>query len=637
MITLGVMRRAAALGALLAASTVHHGAAAQAGIGNQDLRQFHPPTSPEGALYVETPTTDSQGDLSLGLWVSYANQLLIIENADSGEQSIPLEHQYSVDYVGSVGVTDWLSLGVALPTVVYQSGAAEPEPIFEAEPPAAALGDVRFDLKANLLRPGSVGTLSLGALVRTTLPTSTDRAYVGYDTVTGEGRLLAELDYLNNALLATAGVRLRDEVQVLSTTLHHDLPWGVAARFGLGGGPSASRRHWSVVAELHGSVGLQPEFADELSSPILGGLSLRMSQLDWSVLVGGESSVNGGLGGPRARGVLGLGYAPRVRDEDGDGIEDRMDQCPQVAEDLDGFEDADGCPDYDNDQDGVSDTDDRCPTELEDFDDFADEDGCPDPDNDGDGIVDSKDACPMVPGKASLKKEFHGCPPRDSDGDGLFDDADACPKRPEDKDGFEDEDGCPDRDNDRDRIRDARDACPNEKGPRRSDPKLNGCPNPDTDGDALEGNADRCPDAAEDYDGIEDEDGCPDEDKPGKALVSIVDDRHGKSMRALRPLRFTVADGGVEIDAVSLPILRAMASQLNEHRDWTVLVGVSPTGAGAEAEQLALNKSFAIVFALRNMTHRDDVAESVSFKAVSGVPGAHADGVGFLVLSAEGK
>ena len=251
--------------------------------------------------------------------------------------------------------------------------------------------------------------------------------------------------------------------------------------------------------------------------------------------------------------------------------------------------------------------------------------------------MDSKDACPLVPGKASLQEKLHGCPPRDSDGDGLFDDADRCPKRPEDKDGFEDVDGCPDRDNDGDRIRDARDACPNEKGPRRSDPKLNGCPNPDTDGDTLEGDSDRCPNAAEDYDGVEDDDGCPDDDKPGKPLVSVVEGQHGSSMRPIRPVRFTVADGGVEIDPASLPLIRAMAKELNEHQDWVVLIGAKPAGAGAEAEQLALNKSFAVVFALRSMTHRDDLAESVSWKAVAGVPGAHADGAGFLVLSAGGE
>ena len=38
----------------------------------------------------------------------------------------------------------------------------------------------------------------------------------------------------------------------------------------------------------------------------------------------------------------------------------------------------DGCPDLDNDQDGIQDHVDKCPNEAEDFDGDQDEDGCPD-------------------------------------------------------------------------------------------------------------------------------------------------------------------------------------------------------------------------------------------------------------------
>ncbi len=64
---------------------------------------------------------------------------------------------------------------------------------------------------------------------------------------------------------------------------------------------------------------------------------------------------------------------------------------------MDGFEDDDGCPDYDNDKDGIGDAADQCPNEPEDKDNFEDEDGCPDPDNDNDGILDVDDDCPNDP------------------------------------------------------------------------------------------------------------------------------------------------------------------------------------------------------------------------------------------------
>jgi OOP family OmpA-OmpF porin len=103
--------------------------------------------------------------------------------------------------------------------------------------------------------------------------------------------------------------------------------------------------------------------------------------------------------------------APKVeKDTDGDGILDKNDKCPTKAEDKDGFEDEDGCPDVDNDGDGVLDTADKCPNEAEDKDSFQDEDGCPDPDNDGDGIADTADKCPNEPETVNGYQDQDGCP-----------------------------------------------------------------------------------------------------------------------------------------------------------------------------------------------------------------------------------
>ena len=119
-------------------------------------------------------------------------------------------------------------------------------------------------------------------------------------------------------------------------------------------------------------------------------------------------------------GLVGVSVSPFVRsDSDNDGILDKYDACPDSPEDYDGFEDEDGCPDYDNDNDGIPDVQDQCPNEAEDFDGYMDNDGCPDVDNDGDGIL-------------------------DNDLDGIPDEVDNCPNAPETFNGYQDEDGCPD-------------------------------------------------------------------------------------------------------------------------------------------------------------------------------------------------
>ncbi len=147
--------------------------------------------------------------------------------------------------------------------------------------------------------------------------------------------------------------------------------------------------------------------------------------------------------------------APRVPedlDADRDGVETPKDRCPTAAEDGDGFEDADGCPDPDDDGDGVLDAGDRCPREPETLNGVSDADGCPD--------------------------ELPPPPPPDADADGVPDELDVCPDEAEDSDGFEDSDGCPD-DNDRDGIPDPVDRCPNEAEVVNGYADDDGCPDSD--------------------------------------------------------------------------------------------------------------------------------------------------------------
>lgn len=150
------------------------------------------------------------------------------------------------------------------------------------------------------------------------------------------------------------------------------------------------------------------------------------------------------------------------QDKDKDGIKDKEDRCPKDPEDFDGYEDEDGCPEYDNDTDGIPDSVDRCPQDKEDLDGFKDEDGCPDYDNDKDGVQDIDDKCPMIPEDNDGFEDEDGCPDIDNDGDGIMDSVDKCVEMPEDRDSHEDEDGCPDYDNDLDGIPDSVDECPNE-------------------------------------------------------------------------------------------------------------------------------------------------------------------------------
>lgn len=187
-----------------------------------------------------------------------------------------------------------------------------------------------------------------------------------------------------------------------------------------------------------------------------------------------------------------------IKDRDGDGIEDKVDNCP----DQFGLALYLGCPD--TDLDSIPDHMDDCPTvpgpKLN--------AGCPWGDKDGDGVTDNLDECPDVVGPA----ENNGCPWGDMDGDGVTDNIDACPEVA----GPAENNGCPWGDRDGDGVLDNEDACPDEAGPVEN----NGCPWGDRDGDGVLDNVDRCPDVA----GPVDNDGCPYQDSDGDGVIDLEDD-----------------------------------------------------------------------------------------------------------------
>jgi outer membrane protein OmpA-like peptidoglycan-associated protein len=101
---------------------------------------------------------------------------------------------------------------------------------------------------------------------------------------------------------------------------------------------------------------------------------------EWTIQGGPGIGIVPGYGVPTFRAFVGVIYRPTVHDADHDGIPDDEDQCPHAAEDRDGEQDMDGCPeeDLDTDQDGVPDKQDECPDAKETINGVDDEDGCPD-------------------------------------------------------------------------------------------------------------------------------------------------------------------------------------------------------------------------------------------------------------------
>jgi len=605
-----------------------------------DLRGYEATTHPEGLTRLEPTTSPGSKEWNLGAFTTFAYRPVVVDKTATSPGYDAVRTQLAVDWVGSIGLGEGIALGLVVPTILFQNGDRPPPSTGASPPPSPALGNAAIDARATIVDHQAASGFGLAIAARVALPTGTPHAYVAEDHVRTDFRLLGELGVLGSAIRASVGARFRlDQPTFGDQTFGDDLPFGL----GLVIKPQAfgidAAGNYLFELEGHGAIALSPKFGAAEQSPAALGLHGRRAFGDAYAALGVELPLDSAAGVARVRGILSAGFAPRIHDADQDGIEDSRDQCPELAEDLDGFEDSDGCPDFDNDNDGVPDADDKCPKELEgEPDGFQYEDGCPDLDDDADGIPDTSDACPREAGVADPDPKLNGCKRHDRDRDGIVDERDKCPTRAEDKDGFEDDDGCPDPDNDHDGVLDAEDRCPLQAGPRRSDPELDGCPSPDRDGDSFDDAVDKCPDAAETFNGVEDDDGCPEADDktpPRPPLVTLVEAHAARRPRYVLKLAapMTFAPDGT-LAPSSVPVVRALASLLNAHPEMVLMVGARPQGGSADATQRALTRSFSVALELRQLTHRDEAAEVIGWQAVARVPGATLpSGIGFLVLA----
>jgi hypothetical protein len=203
---------------------------------------------------------------------------------------------------------------------------------------------------------------------------------------------LAEYGVGVGAVRGSAGYALRTDSRTWpapAVGLGDAIPWS----FGLVLRPKAvapaidagDRQLWEIA--VHGSLPAGPVAPFGLGAPGAALLSPAMlatddrialgSDGDAYVLIGADFGLDTAAGVPLVRAVASFGWAPRPHDRDGDGVPDDADECPDLPEDRDGIQDADGCPEDDAD---------------------------------GDGVLDPQDACPLVPGVASEDPKKNGCP-----------------------------------------------------------------------------------------------------------------------------------------------------------------------------------------------------------------------------------
>ncbi|MEO6776034.1 MAG: thrombospondin type 3 repeat-containing protein [Kofleriaceae bacterium] len=564
-----------------------------------DVQNFDYSIGPKTFFSVDNGAVADKHQLALDALVTFLSNPFTIYNTVANGTQIGTQRDQVVSSLtemqltGAYGITDRLQLGANLPFVFSLAGdGLDPTTGMHASQglQVTGLGDLIVEAKLRLWQDPAMRLAGIAGISIPTSFGSDGSQFIGDDLPTLRGRLAWQWTRDRLSLGANGGFIVRKPRTVYSSTIGQQLVWGVAAAF-------AVTSRFNLIAESFGRTGVTSFAVDESPIEALGGLRVNVAS-SVAVVVGGGAGLDRAIGAPNARFFVSVGFAPDVRDSDGDGIENSRDKCPLVPEDKDGFQDEDGCPDDDNDGDRRPDAVDKCPNAAEDIDGFEDDDGCPDLDNDKDGIPDLQDKCPDDAEDGKPPFPHDGCPAdkHDSDGDGIPDSRDKCPLEEEDKDGFEDEDGCPDLDNDGDGIPDAQDKCPLCPEDKDGFEDADGCPDLDNDHDGIPDAQDKCPNDPETINGVQDDDGCP--DTGGLQVVTLDGDRLDVSKLP------TLDHGG--LSAAGQIIVHEMALTMRSHPEitrWLIAVAL-PSKADAQK----LGDAIQARLAQRDVTQVDVLA-----------------------------
>ena len=375
-----------------------------------NLQRLLPALGSSSFVAVEEGRTGLAGGLRFDLLLSYAHQPLEASGPDLARRAPLVEGLFSTHLRAGWSFAGWGELALSMP-VLQVANVGGPLPELSDTGPAPSSGDL--ELRVRFAPLDDERTLGLGLHAFVTAPTGRPKLMLSAGVPTVGGGLVLSRRFGPVRIAAQASYRFVPGGEALTggATADDSLDFGGAV------GVDIPPIPLELGAEVFGSAGLGPLLQElpEAQHPalhipveLLGSARITLPA-GLSLRIAAGPGLTAAPGSPVFRAVFGLSWTP-THDDDDDGRVGPLDRCPEQPEDLDGFEDLDGCPDPDNDGDGIPDADDRCRGRAEDFDGWEDLDGCPDPDDDGDGLLDADDRCPRSPEVLDGNRDEDGCP-----------------------------------------------------------------------------------------------------------------------------------------------------------------------------------------------------------------------------------
>ena len=522
------------------------------------LDRFDPSPAGDRFFGVQAPSTRGHLDVHAASVLAYGhNPYILTHRRGVGDVGNVVEHQMNLHLAVGFSLWERLNLSLDMPFAVLQGGSDESyfgTPVAGAD--GAAVGDLRLGARGSILgKQGDVFQLGVGGYLW--FPTGTKDDFVSDETVRGSAELL--LGGLAGPVVwnFSFGPYFRKSHKLIGIQQGNALVWGAGLGVLLG-----DEQQVQVGPEAKVAMTIDDPKIRNTNAEILLGAKYRFADY-FELGAAAGPGIAEGIGTPDFRGVVSFGFTtdvpePKRVDQDGDGIDDRVDACPGTSGPATDDPETNGCP----------------PPP-------------PPPDTDGDSIADDTDACPNVAGIASEDPSWNGCPP-DADGDGVRDDLDLCPNVAPAPDAADPaRPGCAVLDADADGLADGVDACPNLAGVASDDAAQNGCP-PDSDGDGFRDDQDACPNLRGGDDADPAKKGCP-------KAVRLT----GKQIQILQQVQF--ATGTANIKDESSALLDEVAQALKDHPELTKIEVAGHTddrGSKFLNTRLSLQRAEAVMRAL---------------------------------------
>ncbi len=335
-----------------------------------DGERFKPAVTHDGFVTTEgsgvRPTADRW---EFALFLNYALNSLVVINQNDEVADKFISGRMGGDIIASATIIDMLAVGLDVPFYLIQTG--------DEDPSFGGLGDLRIVPKVRLIDDRELFGLAVVGELR--VPTHAGDFSGGARMVQFVPKVVADHRFGRTGFRigGNMGVAIRQGTQFQNVDALSEYVYSAAASYRIGGWDGLA----AIGVEVDGGVGLTDVDFEEV--PLEARVFSQINPTkEWEVVFGPGLGIVPGYGIPTFRFFAGVRYAPTNNDRDGDGIPDDEDRCPDVPEDRDGVQDADGCPEMDDerddDRDGIVNLDDKCPGEKETINGIEDDDGCPD-------------------------------------------------------------------------------------------------------------------------------------------------------------------------------------------------------------------------------------------------------------------